>query len=370
MYTAMADLAGSNGDDKLYEACLTLWKRIAERRMYLTAGIGSTGELEAFTVDYDLPNDMAYAETCASIGLIFFAKQMLEIDPDGKFADVMERAFYNGTISGMQLDGKRFFYVNPLEVNPGISGEVPGYRHVLAQRPQWYACACCPPNLVRLVMSLGKYLWDETEDVIYSHMFAGQTAELEKADIRVESQYPWNGMVRYTVEQKTEKPFTLAIHIPSYIKELTVLINGKEIQAENHMRKGYLYLERTWNHDVVEIRFEVAVRKIYANQKVREDAGCIALMRGPFVYCFEGKDNGSDLQSCHIAEEMKAEPFPFEEGMLKGMMGIHVDGWKYTGSDELYSEEKPHKEKIRLTAIPYYAWGNRGENQMRVWMLE
>lgn len=370
MYTAMADLAGSNGDDKLYEACLTLWKSIAERRMYLTAGIGSTEELEAFTVDYDLPNDMAYAETCASIGLIFFAKQMLEIDPDGKFADVMERAFYNGTISGMQLDGKRFFYVNPLEVNPGISEKVPGYRHVLAQRPQWYACACCPPNLVRLVMSLGKYLWDETEDVIYSHMFAGQTAELGKADIRVESQYPWNGMVRYTVEQKTEKPFTLAIHIPSYIKEFTVLINGKEIQTENHMRNGYLYLERTWNHDVVEIRFELAVRKIYANQKVREDAGCIALMRGPFAYCFEGKDNGEDLQSCHIAEEMKAEPFAIEEGMLKGMTGIHVDGWKYTGSDELYSEEKPHKERIRLTAIPYYAWGNRGENQMRVWMLE
>ena len=217
MYTAMADIAGTTGDERLYQACVDLWKNMTEKRMYLTAGIGSTGELEAFTKDYDLPNDMVYAETCASIGLIFFAKQMLELEANGKYADVMERAFYNGTISGMQADGKRFFYVNPLEVNPGISGVVPGYKHVLPERPGWYACACCPPNLVRLITSLGKYVWDETDDTIFSHMFVGQKAELEKADIDVESSYPWEGKVTYHVHSKKEEEYTLAIHIPGYL---------------------------------------------------------------------------------------------------------------------------------------------------------
>lgn len=370
MYTAMADLAGSSGDEKLYQACMNLWKNVTEKRMYLTGGIGSTGELEAFTEDYDLPNDMAYAETCASIGLIFFAKQMLEIEPNGKYADVMERAFYNGTISGMQLDGKKFFYVNPLEVNPGISGKVPGYKHVLAQRPGWYACACCPPNLVRLLMSLGKYLWDETDSAIYSHMFAGQEADLRKARVQVDSEYPWNGAVRYRVEAKTADAFTFAVHIPSYVRNLSVKLNGENISTIGKMKNGYLYIDRIWEKDDLDLTFDLKVRKVYANQKVREDAGCTALMRGPFVYCFEGVDNGAELQSLRIAENLQERIVSCEEGTLQGASCIELDGWRCHGSDALYSEEKPKKEKVRLRAIPYYMWGNRGENQMRVWMLE
>lgn len=171
MYTAMADLAATEQDEKLFSACECIWDNMTQKKMYLTAGIGSTVEGEAFTKEYELPNDMAYAETCASIGLVFFAKQMLRMQKDGKYADVMERALYNGIISGMQLDGKRFFYVNPLEVNPGVSGEIFGYKHVIPERPGWYACACCPPNLVRMVTSLGKYTWDEDENTIYSHLF-------------------------------------------------------------------------------------------------------------------------------------------------------------------------------------------------------
>ena len=230
MYTAMADLAGTYGDEKLYRACCDLWENIVQKRMYLTGGIGSTGELEAFTKDYDLPNDMAYAETCASIGLIFFARQMLEVEVKGNYADIMERAFYNGTISGMQLDGKKFFYVNPLEVTPGISGEIPGYRHVLTQRPTWYACACCPPNLVRLIMAFGKYLWDETHSTIYSHMFAGQSVQLEKADINVKTEYPWKGYVCYQVSGKQKEPFSIAIHIPSYINILDMKAINEQIR--------------------------------------------------------------------------------------------------------------------------------------------
>ena len=371
MYTAMADIAGTTGDERLYQACVDLWKNMTEKRMYLTAGISSTGELEAFTKDYDLPNDMVYAETCASIGLIFFAKQMLELEANGKYADVMERAFYNGTISGMQADGKRFFYVNPLEVNPGISGVVPGYKHVLPERPGWYACACCPPNLVRLITSLGKYVWDETDDTIFSHMFVGQKAELEKADIDVESSYPWEGKVTYHVHSKKEEEYTLAIHIPGYLKDICVKVNGEQIEWKKFMKNGYLYLTRKWGESQVEILFDLEVRKVYANKNVREDAGKVALMRGPFVYCFEGVDNGNDLQAMCIDADTQAETFVGKEGVLKDKVCIHVQGYEdERESDALYSEEKPDYQPHELTAIPYYLWGNRGVNQMRVWMLE
>ena len=371
MYTAMADIAGTTGDERLYQACVDLWKNMTEKRMYLTAGIGSTGELEAFTKDYDLPNDMVYAETCASIGLIFFAKQMLELEANGKYADVMERAFYNGTISGMQADGKRFFYVNPLEVNPGISGVVPGYKHVLPERPGWYACACCPPNLVRLITSLGKYVWDETDDTIFFHMFVGQKAELEKADIDVESSYPLEGKVTYHVHSKKEEEYTLAIHIPGYLKDICVKVNGEQIEWKKFMKNGYLYLTRKWGESQVEILFDLEVRKVYANKNVREDAGKVALMRGPFVYCFEGVDNGNDLQAMCIDADTQAETFVGKEGVLKDKVCIHVQGYEdERESDALYSEEKPDYQPHELTAIPYYLWGNRGVNQMRVWMLE
>lgn len=201
-----------------------------------------------FTIDYDLPNDMAYAETCASIGLAFFAKKMLDIRPSNKYADVLERTLYNGILSGMQLDGKRFFYVNPLEVNPGGSGVLHGYKHVLPQRPGWYACACCPPNLVRMVMSLGKYAWSRSEDVIYSHLYVGGSAEFDQAAITVESGFPWEGRVSYRVEPKQEDGrFTLAVRIPSYAESsVQVLLNGAPLEKED-AKDGYLYITRKWN---------------------------------------------------------------------------------------------------------------------------
>ena len=270
MYTAMADLAATDNDERLYEACRRLWDNMTQKKMYITGGIGSTVEGEAFTKEYELPNDMAYAETCASIGLVFFAKQMLRMDKSGEYADVMERALYNGIISGMQLDGKRFFYVNPLEVNPGVSGEIFGYKHVIPQRPGWYACACCPPNLVRMVTSLGKYTWDEDENTIYSHMFVGQEAKLKKADISVKSSYPWKGQIAYTINPKTSDKFAVAIHIPGYLKKYTVRLNGEIIDASKQVKNGYMYIERVWySNDTIEITFDMEIRKVYANTNVR-----------------------------------------------------------------------------------------------------
>ncbi len=370
MYRAMADLAAASGDEALYCACKTLWDNITQKKMYVTGGIGASGEGEAFSVNYDLPNDMAYAETCAAIGLVFFAKSMLDIEPDGKYADVMERAIYNGTISGMQADGKKFFYVNPLEVQPGVSGKVFGYKAVLPERPEWYSCACCPPNLVRMVASLGRYAWSESETVLYSHLFLGQAASFRLADITVESEYPWNGHVSYCVSGKTEDAFTLAVHIPNHIRDLTVTLNGSVMDVEACKKKGYLYITKKWGKDEkLVFEFPMKARRVYANAKVREDAGRVALMRGPFVYCFEGIDQEAELQQLRIPRNSAVQEEQ-GEGVLQGAVLLKVQAIKAVTGDELYSEEPPKEEPCQARAIPYYLWANRGLSQMRVWMNE
>ncbi len=378
MYTAMADLAGTDADERLYQACRTLWDNIIQKKLYITGGLGGNSEGEAFGPAYELPNDMAYAETCASIAMVFFAHHMLEMDMDGAYADIIEKELYNSTISGMQLDGEKYFYVNPLECEPGVSGKLFGYRHALPVRPGWYACACCPPNLIRLVTSLGKYCFSESASTVYSHLMIGQIAQTQKAKITVETSYPWEGHAVYTVEPKTDKVFTLAVHIPYFVdftKEGAYLsVNGETIPAAElsiMMKKGYVYLTRTWQaKDQVVLHFPMEVRKVYANQHVRENAGCVALMRGPVVYCVEGADNGDLLQSLRIPKNLKAEAYLCEDGILKGNVLLLMDGYRMAGSGELYSEKPPVKEKVSLTAVPYCIWANRGENQMRVWMLE
>lgn len=375
MYTAMADLAGTDADGRLYQACRTLWDNVVNKKMYITGGVGGNPEGEAFSNNYELPNDMAYAETCASIAMVFFAHRMLETEPDGVYADIMEKELYNSTISGMQLDGKKYFYVNPLECEPGVSGKLFGYKESLPVRPGWYACACCPPNLVRLVTSLGKYCWGESETTIYSHLMVGQRAELEKAVVTVETAYPWEGKTTYTIAPRTEEEFTFAIHIPCYVnlddEKVSLTVNGERLDIRGLVEKGYAYITRKWKDgDVIEVEFPMEVRKAYANQHVREDAGCVALLRGPVVYCFEGVDNGELIQSLRIPKELKAGAFMCREGVLKGNVLLKLEGYRMVGSEELYSEKPPVKERVQMTAIPYYTWANRGENQMRVWMQE
>ncbi len=371
MYFAMAELALETGDESMYEVCRRLWKNIVNQKMYLTGGIGSTSKGEAFTLDYNLPNDSAYAETCASIAMVKFAKRMLDINADGEYADVMERELYNGILGGMQLNGTAFFYVNPLEVVNGVSGKLYGYEHVLPRRPQWYSCACCPPNLVRLLMSLGTYAWTEKKDIIYSHIYLGQKVNLKKADICVDSQYPWQGSIEYTISPKTKEIFTIAIHIPGYVKQCKVRLNGEEIDTSSNVKDGYLYLKRIWrNDDHIQIAFEMQVRRIYANPEVRADSGCVAFERGPIVYCFEQADQKESLQTYRIPEEAGVEVYQCKEGALMGMMLLQIEGKHLKKQERLYSEIKAEEEKASMTAIPYFAWGNREEGDMRVWMME
>ena len=371
MYTAMAAIAGKTGDKSLLQACNTLWDNITQKRMYITGGIGSTAGGEAFTIDYDLPNDTIYAETCASIGLMFFAKQMLNICPSNKYADVMERALYNSVISGMQMDGKRFFYVNPLEVNPGISGELHGFKHVLALRPGWYACACCPPNVARLLTSLGKYVWSESEDTVFSHMFMGGNADTKLAEISVESKYPNTGNVVYTVKPKTDESFTIAVRIPGFVTNEKVILNGEVIDISEITREGYVYITRKWQDgDKILITFDIPVKRMRQNTSSINNIGKTALVRGPFVYCFEGADNNAPLQELSIPRSSEIYPEICCDGVLKDLTLLAVKGRKNHIGGELYTEALPECEDICLKAVPYFAWGNRGLNQMRVWMPE
>ena len=372
MYTAMADMAKVTKDDGLYKACRAIWDNMVNKKMYITGGIGSNAEGEAFTIDYDLPNDSVYAETCASVGLIFFAKKMLDIQPSNRYADIMERALYNGVISGMQLDGKRFFYVNPLEVNPQISGKLFGFKHVLPERPTWYQCACCPPNVARLLTSLGQYAWSEDNDTIYSHLHIGGRVECTEATVFVESKAPWEGNVTYIINPKvTNKEFTLSIRIPSYAVNAVFYLNGNKLDDKLDIREGYCYFKRVWEaQDTLKLLYEMPVKRVHTNTLVRENIGCVALVRGPIVYCFEEKDNGPNIQELWIGKNERVEVGSYEPDMLKGIVPLKAKGLRIFANNDLYFEGEFMQKEEDLTAIPYYAWGNRGLNQMRVWMHE
>ena len=348
MLTAMADVAEATGDDTLLAACARLWENITQRQMYVTGGLGASAHHEAFLPDFQLPNDTAYAETCASVAMAFFSQRMLNLSPEGRYADVLELELYNGALSGMQLDGTRYFYVNPLEVDPAIAGKAPGYEHVLPERQRWMACACCPPNLARLIASLGRYCWSEAEDAVYSHLFIGSRAQTKLADIELTTGYPWRGEAAYTVRPHSDAPFALMIRIPGYLRGFRALLNGAELSPR--MENGYLVVERAWSKgDKVTLEFELAPRRIYADPRVQANTGCVALARGPFVYCFEGVDNTEPLAALRLPREAKIET---GENPELGVCTLQVRG------------------DPGLTAIPYYAWSNRGINGMRVWMRE
>ncbi len=364
LYTGMADCASETGDGELLAACRRLWESITRRRMYITGGIGSTNIGEAFTEDYDLPSDTAYCETCASIGLMMFASRMLENEPKGEYADVMELAFYNTVLAGMQLDGKRFFYVNPLEIIPGISGKAVTHRHDLPQRPGWYACACCPPNAARLISSIGKYAYGFSDDAAYCHLFAAGSVRFGNGmELSCETEYPYGFTVRYKIKKGGK---ALAVRMPSWSKTFSAELGGKK--ADFSEKNGYAFFYGLRDGDVLEIGLDGTPRFVYPSPKIPETTGCAAIRRGPLIYCFEGVDNGGDILSLSISDNGGIECSEFKPSLLGGTVTLTLDGTRTEASDCLYSTDKPREKPCKLKAVPYYVWGNRGENQMRVWL--
>jgi DUF1680 family protein len=383
LYTGMADLAAETGDKELKKACECLWDSITKRRMYITGGIGSTFIGEAFTEDYDLPNDTAYAETCASIGLIFFAQKMHELEPKGEYADVMERALYNTVLAGMSQDGRRFFYVNPLEVTPGISGVAKTHRHALPERPNWFGCACCPPNVARILSSLEQYSWSENDDTIYANLFIGGEADFTASKgIRIitETNYPYGNAVKFKIvrETETEKKLALAIRIPAWseLSNTRLTYRGQELILTSSVKDnclykdGYVYLKQGFRDgDEVILELDMTPYRIYSNTRVHNNEGCVALQYGPLVYCVEGVDNEGEVHSLRIAKDGKPEVI-MNEQLFGGIMTLQLPGYRLISTQELYSKKRPEAKPVTITAVPYYVWGNRGLNQMRVWLPE
>ena len=369
LYTAMADLARESGDPTLKTACETLWKSITEKRMYVTGGIGSTVLGEAFTVDYDLPGDTAYAETCASIGLIFFARRMLELDPKGQYGDVMERALYNTVLAGMAQDGRRFFYVNPLEVVPGISGEAATQRHALPQRPQWYACACCPPNVARLLTSIGSYAYTAGENALFAHLYLEGTVDSGLGwSLTCETGYPHGGEVRYTYHGP-ERETTLALRIPGWSRRTSLQVNGQEADLSALTKEGYAYLNRAFREgDQITLTLDMAPQWVTASAKVPALSNRAAVQRGPLVYCAEGVDNGGQVLGLSFAREGTLTQEPFDPELLGGVAPVTAQGWRQREPGALYAYGMAQLEPAQIRLVPYYAWGNRGLTQMRVWL--
>ena len=364
LYTGVAEVASQTNDEELVETCKRLWNSITKKRMYITGGIGSTNQGEAFTVDYDLPSDTAYCETCASIGLVFFASRMLEMEINRKYSDIMEKAFYNTVLAGMQDDGKRFFYVNPLEVIPGIAGVAKTHTHDLPQRPTWYACACCPPNVSRLITSFGKYAYGENKNTVFCHLFAAGTVTFENGvKIKCDTNYPYEFTIDYTIENTPDNIY-LAVRIPSWSKDYKIIKNNNEVSAHKlKIEWGYIYIPIS-KDDKITFELDSNPYFVYPSPKIPDLSGQIAVCRGPLVYCAEGIDNKEEITGLFI----KKNPGNIKTKELEnGIVTLIVPGARQEKTEDLYLDSEPNLINENIILRPYYSWGNRGLTQMKIW---
>ncbi len=363
LYAGAADIAAETGDTGITNALDALWQNV-EKRLYVTGGVGPSGHNEGFTQDYELPNFSAYAETCASIGLIFWAHRMFLLKGESRFIDVLETALYNGALSGISLDGTGFFYQNPLASRGG--------RH----RHPWFGCACCPPNIARLLGSLGQYIYAQSENGIWVNLYVGGTATASVTDnvslkLTQETDYPWTGDIKLTVNPARSTKFALNLRIPNWCSNFKVSINGDSFNAMD-TTNGYLSIDRQWQpNDTVNLNLEMPVERVYAHPNVRDNLGRSALKRGPLVYCFEdidnpdgvfetlSFDNGSSIETEHDTELLGGI------NLIRGTAKVfNSTDWE----DNLYLRS-PKPKEVSVKAIPYYAWCNRGAGQMAVWVF-
>jgi DUF1680 family protein len=363
LYSAMVDLADENGDVSLLKASEQLWNHMRDKQMYITGGIGPSDRNEGFTVDYDLPNETGYCETCAAVGLVFWNHRLLQAKLDGRYADMIEQALYNGVISGVSHDGRKFFYDNPLASN--------GDHH----RKEWFDVSCCPANLSRLLSSLGQYIYScsASEAVIHQYVQSSSALMVEGKPIslRQETNYPWDGKVVIYVDPQQESKIGLKLRLPGWCTKAELSINGEKVPIRNE--HGYVLVERVWRAgDRIEWQFEMPIERVYAHPEVKADRGRVALRRGPVVYCFEEIDNGADLDGLYLPAASELEAV-YEAGLVGGTIVIRGAGKRCKaaqGIKGLYQETPGITEAVALKAIPYHSWDNRAPGEMLVWIRE
>jgi len=378
LYSGMTDVAFETGDRTLFAACRRLWRHLVERRMHITGGIGPTHENEGFTSDYDLPNEGAYLETCAAVGLVFWASRMLRVELNGEYGDVMERALCNGALSGLSADGEKFFYGNPLAVQPGFDGNGhyvgSGYHY---RRSEWLWCACCPPNISRLIGQIPDLLYTCGPDWIAAHLFADCESCFDvrgtRVVVRQESGYPWDGRVTFRVLPDEEKSWAFFVRMPGWCRKPLLRLNGREQPLENICRSGYARVARRWAAgDTLQVEFPMPVEMVEAHPSARHDCGRVAIQRGPVVYCFEEVDNGRNLNDLVLPRDPDFRVVRNGKGILKGVPLIRARAMRRDISEwggRLYKPADTPFVECAVTAVPYFLWANRKPGGMAVWVL-
>lgn len=371
LYCAMADIAGHFNDAQLLEQCKALWDNMVNRRMFLTGSIGSSGFLERFTTDYDLPNDSNYSETCASIGLALFGLRMTRITRDASYLEVVERALYNTVRAGISLTGDRYFYVNPLEVWPPACMGNTSRAHVKPVRQKWFDVACCPTNIARTFTSLGQYIYSCDEDELFVNLFiqnrARVTLDGKDVSVSMETEYPKTGDVRLYIDAPASE-FSIYLRVPAFADAPALTVNGGPVPLD--IQNGYCKLHRVWNQDMVSLTFGMKPALVYSSPLVRANAGKSAIVRGPEVYCFEEVDNGRGLAAVYLRENVELRE-EWDDKLFGGTMVIRCHGVKLTAeqnSRTSLAQGPGKKEAVELTAVPYGSWSNRDAGEMVVWV--
>ena len=372
MYTGAADVAAVTTDSGYVKAMHTIWEDVVHRNMYITGGIGAQGKNEGFGVDYDLPNESAYCETCASVGMVFWNQRMNMLTGDSKYIDVLERSLYNGALDGLSLEGDRFFYGNPLASFGNHS------------RKEWFGTACCPSNIARLVASVGNYIYASSKDALWVNLMIGSSVSVpvgkEQLKVEMKTAYPWKGNTTLTIEQAPKNTYELRIRIPGWLeapvsgglyhysnkseaKGLQLLLNGKPVHFETN--NGYAVVKRVWKKgDQLVLITPMEVRQVKSRPELKQNKDRIALQYGPLVYCVEGADNVGSVWN-FILPDQAAYTVQFQPQLLGGVNTIGFNGkvMQVTadGKDIKLMDKTIH-------AIPYFAWNNRGAGEMQVWL--
>ncbi|GAB1415734.1 glycoside hydrolase family 127 protein [Paludibacter sp.] len=377
MYSGMADVAALTGDSAYIKAIGRIWENVVSKKIYITGGIGATHHGEAFDKNYVLPNKTAYNETCAAISNVYWNYRMFLLHGESKYYDVLERTLYNGLISGVSVDGGRFFYPNPLESDGKYR-----FNQNSCERQPWFGCACCPSNISRFIPSVPGYIYAVKGNDVYVNLFMGNTSELEiakkKVKITQSTSYPWNGDIKIEVTPKGKQAFALKIRVPGWVQgnvlpsdlytykdnkklKYSVKVNG--IEVNKSIDKGYCTIRRTWKKDdIVEVHFDMEPRLVQAHEKVIDDRGKIAIERGPIVYCAEFVDNNFDIFSILLSKNPKFEVYQSSDLNGLNRINTNVQYLSYDEQGRLKTEDKT------LSLIPYYAWNHRGVGKMSVWL--
>lgn len=377
LYSAIADVAALTGDDSLLAAIDKIWNNMVDKKFYVQGGVGALGDGERFGGNYELPNATAYNETCAAIANVYWNQRMFQLHGDTKYIDVLEKSLYNGLISGIGLDGKSFFYTNAMQVT-----DYDRPKGLEATRSGWFECSCCPTNLTRLIPSVPGYMYAQQQDKLFVNLFINSEATLSVNDKPVqviqENNYPWDGNLTFTINPKSALDFTVMMRIPGWAQNQAVpstlyafqqpsaekiVIKINRAPVDYNMQNGYAVLTRKWKkNDKIEILLPMEIKRVVANEKVKDDIGKTALQRGPLMYCAEWKDNDGHVSNYILPDNVQFTT-EFKPDLLNGVMTLKTQLPKVniSGTNQVSTSVQS------FTAIPYYSWANRGEGEMMLW---